>query len=263
MSCSSLSCKLYQGDCFEWLKKLPDASVDFVCTDLPYGSTNAKWDCKIDLQALWGELKRVAKLNAAFAVFGAGKFSFSLANSNFSDFRYRYCWFKLGNASSGFLNANRRPLNASEDILLFYRKQPTYNPQRMLPRGGGAKQYIRRSPFRKEEIFTVTIPRVPTVSHDGLRFPTDVLQFKALANGTRVHSAQKPVDLLEFLVKTYTNEHQVVLDPFMGSGSCGVACMNTGRTFIGMEKDPKFFGIAAERLKGDLPPEYSFELFKP
>lgn len=89
------------------------------------------------------------------------------------------------------------------------------------------------------------------------------MQFKALVNGTRVHSAQKPVDLLEFLVKTYTNERQVVLDPFMGSGSCGVACMNTGRTFVGMEKDPKFFSIAAERLQGDCPPEYSFELFKP
>lgn len=161
MICSSLSCKLYQGDCFEWLKELPDASVDFVCTDMPYGSTNAKWDCKIDLQALWGELKRVAKPNAAFAMFGAGKFSFTLAHSNFSDFRYRYCWVKLGNASSGFLNANRRPLNASEDVLIFYRKQPTYNPQRIQPRGGGKAVY-KAQPLSQRRAF---YGYYPTCSH--------------------------------------------------------------------------------------------------
>ena len=104
---------------------------------------------------------------------------------------------------------------------------------------------------------------MPSVNTDGKRCPIDVLKYKPVTRSKAIHNTQKPVDLLEFLVKTYTNEHQVVLDPFMDSGSCGVACMNTGRTFIGMEKDPIFFSIAAGRLQGDCPPEYSFELFKP
>lgn len=147
MICSSLSCKLYQGDCFEWLKELPDASVDFVCTDMPYGSTNAKWDCKIDLQALWGELKRVAKPNAAFAMFGAGKFAYKLVMSNFADFRYRYTWEKNGSVN-GFLNSHKRPLTRCEDILLFYKKQSTYNPQRREPEGGGGQNVYRARPSR-------------------------------------------------------------------------------------------------------------------
>ena len=135
MTCSSLSCKLYQGDCFEWLKALPDASVDFVCTDMPYGVTKAHWDCKINLGALWGELKRIAKPNAAFAMFGSGKFAYKLVMSNFADFRYRYTWEKNGSVN-GFLNSHKRPLTKCEDILLFYKKQPTYNPQRREPEGG-------------------------------------------------------------------------------------------------------------------------------
>lgn len=135
MTCSSLSCKLYQGDCFEWLKALPDSSVDFVCTDMPYGVTKAHWDCKIDLDAMWQQLKRVAKPNAAFAMFGSGKFAYQLVMSNFADFRYRYTWEKNGSVN-GFLNSHKRPLTRCEDILLFYKKQPTYTPQRREPEGG-------------------------------------------------------------------------------------------------------------------------------
>ena len=240
MTCSSLSCKLYQGDCFEWLKELPDASVDFVCTDMPYGITDAPWDCKIDLQALWAELKRIAKPAAAFAMFGSGKFGISLGNSNFKSYRYRYVWDKSMSNPTGFLNANRRPLTASEDILVFYEKQPTYNPQRRSPTGGGRK-YTRRTPFRSQ-LYTANIPRVATESKDGLRFPIDVLTFKAIpTTKQRRHNTQKPQDLLEFLIKTYTDAGETVLDPFMGSGSCGVACVHTGRCFIGMEKDSTFF----------------------
>ena len=135
MSCLSPDVQLHLGDCFELMKQLPDSSVDFVCTDMPYG-----WDCKIDLDKLWAELKRVAKPSAAFALFGAGKFAYKLVYSNFKDFRYRYCWDKCDDVT-GFLNASRRPLIGSEDILIFSAGQGTYNPQRRDPLGGG-KSYV-------------------------------------------------------------------------------------------------------------------------
>lgn len=136
MSCSSPDAQLHLGDCFELMKQLPDSSVDFVCTDMPYGVTKAAWDCKIDLGRLWAELKRIAKPNAAFALFGSGKFAYKLVFSNFKDFRYRYTWYKQTGAPTGFLNASRRPLVASEDVLMFYAEQCTYSPQRRYPTGG-------------------------------------------------------------------------------------------------------------------------------
>lgn len=260
MTCSSLSCKLYQGDCFEWLKTLPDASVDFICTDMPYGITDAPWDCKVDLQALWAELKRIAKPAAAYAMFGSGKFGISLGHSNFKSYRYRYVWDKSMSNPTGFLNANRRPLTASEDILVFYEKQPTYNPQRYTPEGGASLTYVRDRRPNDTPLYGIA-PRVPSVNTDGKRCPIDVLKYKPVPRSKVIHNTQKPVDLLEFFVKTYTNEGQIVLDPFMGSGSCGEACLRTNRRFIGMEKDANFFDIAAKRLRGVTPQEYSFELF--
>lgn len=135
MSYSYPNVSLYHGDCFDWLKTLPDSSVDFVCTDMPYGITDAPWDCKVDLAALWVELKRIAKPAAAFAMFGSCKFAYKLVMSNFADFRYRYTWEKNGSVN-GFLNSHKRPLTKCEDILLFYKNQCTYNPQRQKPQGG-------------------------------------------------------------------------------------------------------------------------------
>ena len=145
MSCLSPDVQLHLGDCFELMKQLPDSSVDFVCTDMPYGMTKAHWDCVINLGTLWGELKRVAKPNAAFAMFGSGKFAYKLVMSNFADFRYRYTWEKNGSVN-GFLNSHKRPLTRCEDILLFYKKQPTYNPQRREPEGG--QNVYRAQPSR-------------------------------------------------------------------------------------------------------------------
>ncbi|HIX55904.1 MAG TPA: site-specific DNA-methyltransferase [Candidatus Anaerobiospirillum pullistercoris] len=241
--------QLQLGDCFELMKHLPDASVDFVCTDMPYGVTKAHWDCKIDLGRLWGELKRVAKPNAAFALFGSGKFAYKLVFSNFKDFRYRYTWFKQSCAPTGFLNAKRRPLVASEDVLVFG-SVGTYNPQRRYPTGGSkpwrdnrdSRQNLQGGQCLKSNgQFYGIAPRTASASLDGKRYPTDVLLFESKFNGDRINPTQKPVDLLEFLIRTYTNEGELVLDPFMGSGSCGVACVHTGRCFIGMEKDPTFF----------------------
>lgn len=122
--------QLYLGDCFELMHEIPDHSVDFICSDMPYGITDAAWDCKIDLQALWPELKRIIKPKGAVALFGSGKFAYMLANSNFKDFRYRYCWFKRGVAATGFLNCRHRPLVSSEDVLIFSSGRCTYNVQR-------------------------------------------------------------------------------------------------------------------------------------
>lgn len=151
MSCLGTDVQLQLGDCFELMKQLPDHSVDFVCTDMPYGVTKAHWDCKIDLGKLWGELKRVAKPNAAFALFGSGKFAYKLAMSNFTDFRYRYTWEKNGSVN-GFLNSHKRPLTKCEDILLFYKNQCTYNPQRQKPSWGGQTVYSAR-PSRNSSLY--------------------------------------------------------------------------------------------------------------
>lgn len=261
MSYSYPNVSLYHGDCFDWLKTLPDSSVDFVCTDMPYGITDAPWDCKVDLAALWVELKRIAKPAAAFAMFGSGKFGLALGHSNFKSYRYSYTWDKSMSNPTGFLNANRRPLVAKEDILVFYEKQPTYNPQRYTPIGGGDLTYVKGPRPNDTQLYGIA-PRVSTVNTDGKRCPIDVLKYKPVTRSKAIHNTQKPVDLLEFLVRTYTNETEVVLDPFMGSGSCGEACLRTNRRFIGMEKDANFFAIAEKRLRGITPEECSFELFK-
>ncbi len=138
---SATSFQLYQGDCFDLLRDIPASSVDFICSDMPYGITQAPWDCKINLSALWPELKRVIKPKGAIALFGSGKFAYKLAASNFDEFRYRYTWYKQSFTPMGFLNANRRPLVCSEDVLIFCSGQPKYNPQRRSPTGGGQKVY--------------------------------------------------------------------------------------------------------------------------
>lgn len=241
------------GDCFELFKDIPAQSVDFICTDMPYGVTKAPWDCKVDLSALWTEIKRVLKPAGVCAMFGSGKFAYELAFSNFDWFRYRYCWFK-GDCVTGFLNAKRRPLVASEDILIFSAKQGTYNQQRRLPKGGGGhgRMYTQRACLKTNGRFYGVAPRVGSKSLDGLRCPIDVLEFAPLPTARRINSTQKPQSVLEYLVKTYSNEGDLVLDPFMGSGSCGIACLNTCRNFIGFERDAAFYSAAKEWLAKEL-----------
>lgn len=228
------------------MSTIPDGSVDMVCTDMPYGVTHAPWDEAVDLIKLWRELYRIGKPNAAFVMFGSGKFAYKLVQSNWDDFRYRYTWHKTNFAPTGFLNARRRPLVASEDVLVFYRKQPCYNPQRNYVEGRGPySQMSSRNCIRKTfGQFYGKANNWLSESKDGKRFPTDVLTFTPDNTAKRKHTTQKPVELLEFLIRTYTNEGEIVLDPFMGSGSCGVACTSTGRRFIGIERDNAFFEVA-------------------
>jgi len=222
------------------MRDIPDGSVDMILCDLPYGTTECKWDAVIPFAPLWEQYKRIAKNNAAIVLFAAQPFTTDLINSNRKMFRYDIIWRK--NAPTGFLNANRMPLRAHESILVFYRRLPTYRPQK-----SKGKPY--RTNSRTNTQIYGAAQRIPTVNQ-GDRHPTSVVDF-ATCNTTKdkpVHPTQKPVPLLEYLIRTYTNEGETVLDNCMGSGSTGVACLHTGRNFIGMEKDSDYFTIAERRI---------------
>ena len=227
-----------QGDCLELMTEIPDGSVDFVLTDLPFGITNCDFDVKIDLKRFWEQINRVTKFNAAVALFAKGKFLIELASSNLKFYRYKWVWQK--NLAVGFLNAKKMPLCAHEDILMFYRKLPTYNPQ-----------FTKGKPYKKKLFSSGTRNygkiKSELIYHqvDGRRFPKDFFKYDAVQDE---HPQQKPVDLLEYLIKTYTNEGETVLDATMGSGSTGVAAILSGRNFIGFELTEKYFEIAQKRL---------------
>lgn len=239
------------GDCLEMMKKIPDKSVDMVLCDLPYGVLNknnksAKWDSVIPFDALWAEYNRIAKENAAIVLFASGMFTSDLMQSNKCQWRYNLVWNK--NGKTGFLNANRMPLRQHEDICVFYRKRPTYNPQmqecepyRRNHSKGNMLSSQKNSCYGN---FIVT----PTIISDE-KFPTSIISIpKEHRPGMFFHPTQKPVALLEYLIRTYTNECELVLDNCMGSGSTGVACVNTGRNFIGIEIDEGYFEIAKQRI---------------
>lgn len=230
---------LLHGDCLELMKDIPDSSVDMILCDLPYGTTRCKWDTVIPFEPLWKQYERIVKPNGAIVLFSAEPFTSALIMSNPKLFRYDLIWDKQ--RGSDFLNANRKPLRAHENICVFYRSQPTYN-----------KQYWFSTPYKQKNGSLSdnygNRGRVITESANGERNPLTVLSFTRDAK--KMHPTQKPVALLEWLIKTYTNEGETVLDNCMGSGSTGVASMNTGRRFIGMELDEKYYRIAEERIFG-------------
>lgn len=232
---------LHNGDCLELMKDIPDGSVDMILCDLPYGMTRNKWDSVVDLEALWVQYRRIVKQNGAIVLHCMQPFTTRLINSNPKDFRYCWVWDK--SQISGFLNAKRRPLVRHEDIAVFYQKQPTYNPQmrkgKMRRKGTNGRASTNYNRF---ELLGV-------VNDD--YYPTSILDF-ALPRYKDGHPTQKPVPLLEYLIKTYTNPGDVVLDNCMGSGSTGVACVNTKRMFIGMELDKEYYDIAVRRIAAAL-----------
>lgn len=243
--------KLLRGDCLEWMNAIPDGSVDMVCCDLPYGvlsrnNPHAKWDNEIDMDALWVQLHRVCKPNAAIVLFGQGIFSAKLIMSNIKEYRYTLIWDKV-NRPTGFLDAKRRPLRIHEDILVFYAKQPTYNPQFTYglvnhKRGKPGNHRLAKGTNRCYGDFNST----PTVITNE-KYPTTILRFKK-EHKNFWHPTVKPVPLLEWLIKTYTNKGETVLDMTCGSGSTGVACVNTDRDFIGIELTEKYLEIAKKRI---------------
>ncbi len=223
--------------------------------DLPYGNTNAAWDKKVSMLPLWEQYDRVCKANAAILLFAQQPFGAELIMSNKKYFRYEIIWQKTN--PGGFLNANKMPMKNHENILVFYKKLPNYHPiKSLIPENTGDK----RGRKRKGSVYCPGGIYRAHKNHewieDGTRYPTDVICFSnqngAYWGDTKSaaeHPAKKPVPLLEYLIKTYTNEGDVILDNCMGSGSTGVACVNTGRDFIGIEKDEKYFSIAQERIE--------------
>jgi site-specific DNA-methyltransferase (adenine-specific) len=233
--------KLLLGDCLELLKTIPDGSIDMVLTDPPYGTTACKWDNLIDFAAMWVQVRRVIKENGAILLFGAEPFSSRLRLSLIKEFKYDWIFEKTN--STGFLNARRMPLKNYEIISVFSKRQTPYFPQ--FTEG---KPYTAKMGRRGAS--TTADKKIQAGGHvtksDGRRFPKQIIKFKNSEKG--LHPTQKPVPLLEYLIKTYTLDGETVLDFTMGSGSTGVACKNTGRDFIGIELDEKYFEIAKQRI---------------
>lgn len=236
--------QLYQGDCLEVMKDIPDKSVDMVLADLPFGTTQNSWDKKIDLAKLFLEYERIVKNGGVIALFSQMPFSADLVNANRKHFRYEWIWQK--NLPVGFLNANKMPLRSHENILIFYDKLPTYNQQmekgKRHNRGGTGRQTTNYGKFDGYD---------KSITDE--YYPRDIINFSTENSfgsmRSKLHPTQKPVPLLEYLIKTYTNEGETVLDNCMGSGSTGVACLNTNRDFIGIELDENYFRIAKERIE--------------
>ena len=234
-----MSVKLFKGDCIELLKQIEDESIDLVLADLPYGMTANHWDSVIPMDQLWDHYTRILKVGGVVALFGHEPFSSNLRLSNPK--WYRYDWYWIKNRGSGFLNAKRMPLKAVETISIFYPKLPLYNPQMTAGKPYRTKNHsISNNWGASYKIGWIT-------DNKGSRYPVNAIHFNKIAK--TIHPTQKPVDLLEYLIKTYTNEGMTVLDNTMGSGSTGVACVNTNRNFIGMELDADYFKIAKERIK--------------
>ena len=246
---------LRKGDCLKLMKNIPDKSIDMILCDLPYGTTHCKWDTIIPFEPLWEQYNRIIKDNGAILLFSSQPFTTDLINSNRKMFRYEIIWEKT--MPSGFLNANKMPLRAHENVIVFYKHLPTYNPIKSRPEKKNLRPIgsIRFNSRNHHEQYGKYKNANYKYVEDGTRYPTDVIKFSnwngSLFGNTKnatKHPTQKPVSLLEYLIKTYTNEGETVLDNCMGSGSTGVACVNTARNFIGIELDDTYFDIARKRI---------------
>lgn len=252
-----MTVELYKGDCLEVMKKIPDKKVDCIICDLPYGSTASTWDKVINSKKLWEQYNRILKDNGTTILFANGLFTPRVILSNLKDYKYRWVWVKKN--STNFVHAKNRPMTKTEDIIVFSKgamghksqlgdRRMTYNPQGLIPvnkiRKGGKSNFTNtlagKRPSHKDEFLV-----------EFTNYPEDILmQFPELSPSKKLHTNEKPVSLLEYLIKTYTNENEIVLDNCMGSGSTGVACINTNRKFIGIEKEEKYFNIAEKRIRG-------------
>lgn len=243
-------CTFLQGDCLELMKGIADNSADLIFADLPYGTTNCSWDIKIPFEPLWKQWNRIAKENAAIILTGQQPFTTDIISSNRKFFRYEIIWEKT--QKLGFLDANRKPLRAHENIIIFYRKLPTYNPQKVATqnttvdrKGTNVLLNEHYGNYNKNK----------TWKEDGTRYPHSVIKisnwngalFGDNSKATK-HPTQKPVELLDWIIKTYTNEGDTVFDCCMGSGTTGVSSKKNNRHFIGIEKDETFFNLAVSRV---------------
>jgi site-specific DNA-methyltransferase (adenine-specific) len=232
---------LMEGDCLQLMRELPDASVDMILCDLPYGTTQNKWDSVIPLEPLWKEYWRIC--TGAVVLTAAQPFTSALVVSQVSRFKYDWVWKKP--KGTGHLNAKKMPMRDKEDILVFANGAAPYSPQ-----FGKGEPYKNKAGKIKESGLTGSYGDFGThrEGSDGRRYPKQVIEFGVVERDT-IHPTQKPVALMEYMIRTYTDEGMVVLDNCMGSGTTGVACANTGRRFIGMEMDADYFDIACDRVE--------------
>lgn len=233
-------------DCLVGMKEIPDGSVDMILCDLPYGTTRNKWDSIIPFDALWSEWDRVCKTNAAIVLFSQQPFTSNLVQSRLELFRYEWIWEKTN--PTGFLHAKKMPLKYHENICVFYKKLPTYNPQ--FTKG---KPYKKTGDNTDRPHYRPGITRVSKDYSDGKRYPRDIITASNSSYGLDrgLHPTQKPVALCEYLIKTYTNPGDVVLDNCMGSGTTAVACIRSNRNFIGFELDEQYHTIALQRVAAE------------
>ena len=237
--------QLLQGDCLELMSTIPSGSVDMVMCDLPYGTTACKWDSVIPFAPLWAAYKRVCKPNAAIVLTASQPFTSALVMSNTGMFKYCWVWDKV-NRYTGALLANRMPMKRHEDIAVFYGAQPAFNKQFR----EGKPYSVKRTGGHGGYVGDAALEQVRVGVNDGHHNPCSVLEIKGDNKKEHgLHPTQKPVALMEYLIKTYTNEGETVLDNTMGSGTTGVACGNTGRRFIGIERDESYFKIASDRIE--------------
>lgn len=222
--------ELYNVDCLIGMNDIEDKSIDMILCDLPYGTTKNKWDSIIPLDKLWEQYNRIIKDNGAIVLFAQTPFDKVLGNSNLKMLKYEWIWEKT--SATGFLNAKKMPMKAHENILVFYKKLPTYNPQKTK----GHKRKVSKSIHKINCIKTTDYGKHDLTTYDSTeRYPRSVLEFPTDKQKCALHPTQKPVALLEYLIKTYSNEGDVILDNCIGSGSTAVACINTNRNFIGMD----------------------------
>lgn len=253
--------KLIKGDALKNLAKIPDKSVDAIICDIPFGTTACKWDVIIPFGAMWNELEHIIKPNGAIVLFGSQPFTSLLIKSNINNFKYELIWYK--NTGTGIATAKYQPMKYHENILVFSEGRHNYYP---IPteRFSEASKKVCKKPVRGGGSKTSShIPmNIVSVQYDSeTKNPESVLCFKSVPNGggKKLHPTQKPIELMEYLVKTYTKENDTILDFAMGSGTTGVACVNLTRNFIGIEKDDKYFEIAEKRINGTTANPNGFE----
>ncbi len=237
--------KIYNEDCIIGMKRIKDKSIDFICCDLPYGVTANKLDIIIPFDLLWNEYNRIIKDNGCIALFGQGLFYVDLVNSNRKAFKYDLVWNKI--LTTGFLNAKRQPLRQHEQIAIFYKKQPTYNPQMEV----GAPSHSKGIIFNQKEVSNSNYGKYTPINVDlesNLKYPKSIISFQKPHPSKSLHRTEKAVECIEYLIKTYTNDGDIVLDNCIGSGTSAVACINTGRNYIGFELDKHYFEVANYRI---------------
>ena len=233
--------KVLHGDCLELMKDIPSGSIDAIITDPPYGTTACKWDSVIPFDLMWEQLNRIIKPNGAIVLFGSQPFTSTLIVSNLKMYRHQWIWKKSRPAN--FMNANYQPMKYHEDVLVFGLNKVNYYPIKFK----GNKNHASTARSGSSNIYGLYENKAGVDTND-MKYPSSIIEIKSTDSTKNLHPTQKPVALMEYLIKTYTNENETVLDFTMGSGTTGVACVNLNRNFIGIEKDDKYFEIAKKRI---------------